>query len=113
MKLFAWLGRQAPPSPSYTARIQICICALACLTIGAAAAAESDKPAAAQQKFDVLELRVLGNTTLDARAIEAAVYPYTGPDKAMADIEAARAALERTYHDRGFGTVFVDIPEQT
>jgi len=63
--------------------------------------------------FDVLELRVLGNTTLDARAIESALYPFTGPAKQMADVEAARAALERIYHDRGFGTVFVDIPEQS
>jgi hemolysin activation/secretion protein len=62
--------------------------------------------------FDLLELRVLGNTTLDPRVIESAVYPFTGPAKHMADVEAARAALERAYHDHGFGTVFVDIPEQ-
>jgi len=28
------------------------------------------------------------------------------------DVEAARAALEKVYHDRGYQTVFVDIPEQ-
>ncbi len=27
-------------------------------------------------------------------------------------IQTARTALEKTYHDRGFATVFVDIPEQ-
>src|SRR5580704_9418755 len=64
-------------------------------------------------KFDVLELRVQGNTVLDARSIESAVYPFTGPAKQMGDVEAARAALERAYHDHGFGTVFVDIPEQS
>ena len=63
--------------------------------------------------FDLAELRVLGNNTLEAKVIEAAVYPFTGPGKHMADVEAARAALERAYHDHGFGTVFVDIPEQT
>jgi hemolysin activation/secretion protein len=70
-------------------------------------------PVSSGPAFDVLELRVLGNTTLAARDIETAVYPFTGPGKGMADVEAARAALERTYHDRGFGTVFVDIPEQS
>lgn len=77
----------------------------------APAAAPAPAPAAAAT-FDVRELRVLGNTVLDARAIEAAVYSFTGPDKQMGDVEAARAALERLYHQRGFGTVFVDIPEQ-
>jgi len=78
-----------------------------CLANDAPATAASTNP------FDVLELRVLGNTALDARTVEAAVYPFTGPTKHMADVEAARAALERTYHDHGFGTVFVDIPEQS
>ncbi|MBS0379232.1 MAG: ShlB/FhaC/HecB family hemolysin secretion/activation protein [Proteobacteria bacterium] len=50
---------------------------------------------------------------LDTRSVEEAVYPYVGPDKQISDIESARAALERVYHDRGFGTVFVDIPEQS
>jgi hemolysin activation/secretion protein len=69
--------------------------------------------AAAATKFDVAELRVLGNTVLDARTIESTIYPFTGPGRQMADVESARAALERTYHDHGFGTVFVDIPEQS
>src|SRR5208283_5183151 len=63
--------------------------------------------------FDLLELRVLGNGVLDPKVIEATVYPFTGPDKHMSDVEAARGALEKAYHDRGFGTVFVDIPEQS
>ena len=63
--------------------------------------------------FEVRELRVLGNTVLDDRSVESAIYPFTGPEKHMTDVEGARAALERVYHDRGFGTVFVDIPEQS
>jgi len=78
-----------------------------------AAPVAAPSPAAPQPKFDVLELRVLGNTALDARTVEAAVYGFTGPGRQMTDVEAARAALEKVYHDRGFGTVFVDIPEQT
>lgn len=63
--------------------------------------------------FDLQELRVLGNSVLEARAIEQAVYPFLGSSRTLKDIEAARAALEKLYHDRGYGTVFVDIPEQT
>jgi hemolysin activation/secretion protein len=69
--------------------------------------------AAAGQTFAVMEYRVLGNTSLPSIDVERAVYPFLGPQRAMKDIEAARAELEKTYHDKGFGTVFVDIPEQS
>ncbi len=67
---------------------------------------------AAQAQFDVYEYRVLGNTVLPNRDIETVLYPLLGEHKTLADVETARAALEKTYHDHGFGTVFVDIPEQ-
>jgi hemolysin activation/secretion protein len=35
-----------------------------------------------------------------------------GDGKQISDIKAAAALLEKTYHDRGYGTVFVDVPEQ-
>jgi hemolysin activation/secretion protein len=66
----------------------------------------------AQAQFDVHEYRVLGNTVLPNRDIETVLYPLLGDHKTLADVEIARAALEKTYHDRGFGTVFIDIPEQ-
>lgn len=62
--------------------------------------------------FDIHEYRVLGNTTLAIRDIEGLLYPLLGDRKSIADVEVARAALEKAYHDRGFATVFVDIPEQ-
>jgi hemolysin activation/secretion protein len=62
--------------------------------------------------FDVHEYRVLGNTVLENRDIETVLYPLLGDHKTLADVESARTALEKYYHDRGFGTVFVDIPEQ-
>ncbi|HTP40119.1 MAG TPA: ShlB/FhaC/HecB family hemolysin secretion/activation protein [Steroidobacteraceae bacterium] len=61
----------------------------------------------------MLEFRVLGNSVLQPAVIETAVYPHLGPDRTFADVEAARADLESAYRARGFGTVFVDIPEQT
>lgn len=66
-----------------------------------------DKP-----RFDILEYRVLGNTTLPGPDIERAVYPTLGPGKTIDDVEQARQSLEDAYHAAGYGTVFVDIPEQ-
>lgn len=60
----------------------------------------------------MLEYRVLGNTVLPDRDIEAVLYPLLGEHKTIDDVQAARAALEKAYHDRGFQTVLVDIPEQ-
>ncbi len=79
-----------------------------------AVAQEAATPeAATEQPFDVFEYRVLGNTVLPAREIEATVYPLLGPGKRLADVQKARDALVATYRKAGFGTVLVDIPEQT
>jgi hemolysin activation/secretion protein len=72
-------------------------------------AAEQPPPAAF---FNVHEYRVLGNSVLSNRDIERVLYPLLGDHKTLADVEIARAALEKTYHDHGFATVFADIPEQ-
>jgi len=50
---------------------------------------------------------------LPAARVERALIPHLGPGRTLKDVEAARAALESAYHEQGFGTVFVDIPEQT
>jgi len=75
--------------------------ALCWLTLGALAQpaqAEGEPPA---RLVDVNEYFVRGNTVLDARAIEEAVYPFLGPQKTLADIEGARDALQKIYHGRG------------
>jgi len=63
--------------------------------------------------FDLLAFNVQGNTVLSAAEIERAVYPFLGPDKSLADAEAARAALERAYQSRGYLSVVVALPPQT
>ena len=73
---------------------------------------QADAAATPEAHFDIHEYRVLGNTTLVTRDIERLLYPLLGDHKSIADVEVARAALEKAYHDRGFATVFVDIPEQ-
>jgi hemolysin activation/secretion protein len=86
----------------------------ASLFSGAAkAAAPASAAAQPEQHFNLSEYRVIGNTVLPIRDIERLLYPLLGPGKSLTDVEAARTALEKLYHDRGFGTVFVDIPPQT
>lgn len=72
-------------------------------------AAMQPKPAAS---FDLLELRVKGNSLLDKKQLERTVYRFLGPNKSIDNVEAARTALETLYHNNGFQTVAVDIPEQ-
>ena len=67
----------------------------------------------AAETFEISEFRVLGNTKLDARAIETAVYPLLGPGRTLATVEQARDALVAAYRAEGLGTVLVDIPEQS
>lgn len=78
-----------------------------------APAAPAAPPAARQNKFDINEFRVLGSRILPERDVERAVYPFLGPDRDIDTVKQAAAALEKAYKDAGFGTVFVDIPEQT
>lgn len=44
--------------------------------------------------------------------VEAAVYPFLGPGRTPEDVEQARVALEKVYHDKGFQTVSVLVPQQ-
>jgi hemolysin activation/secretion protein len=78
----------------------------------AASATPARASAPAALPFPILEIQVEGNTVLPTIDVERAVTPYLGNSKTIQDVEAARAQLERVYHDRGFKTVLVDIPQQ-
>jgi hemolysin activation/secretion protein len=70
-------------------------------------------PAAPEEAaFDIFEYQVEGNTVLSNLAIEEAVYPFLGEKKNVSIVNQARQALEKAYHDAGYLTVLVDIPEQ-
>jgi hemolysin activation/secretion protein len=71
----------------------------------------SEQPAA--PTFQLNELRVLGNTVLPPLRIESVLIRFLGESKTLQDVEAARLALESEYHALGYGTVYVDIPEQS
>ena len=62
--------------------------------------------------LSIWEYQVSGNTLLDDKQIEKAVYHYLGSGKTIQDIEMARKSLENEYRNAGYPTVLVDIPEQ-
>lgn len=95
----------APPSGAFSCA-RFVVAASAFLWGGGAAAAG---PALV---IDVEEYRVEGVAGLSSAEVERAVYPYLGPARTAEDVEAARAALEKAYHDRGRKSVAVGIPPQ-
>jgi hemolysin activation/secretion protein len=78
----------------------------------AAAAPSATAAPPALKAFPVLEYRVEGNSLMRTIDIERAVTPYLGEGKTIKDIEAARQSLEKLYHDHGYQTVLVNIPQQ-
>ncbi len=66
----------------------------------------------AQQTVTINEYIVRGNSVLDLRDIEKAVYPYLGEGRTMQNIEQARDALQQAYQEAGYQSVYVDLPEQ-
>ncbi|TEB88390.1 ShlB/FhaC/HecB family hemolysin secretion/activation protein [Pseudomonas aeruginosa] len=91
---------------------------IGCLAVALSCASLADEapPAAAgaetQRLVDINEYVVRGNTVLDNRAIEAAVYPFLGPKRSLGDIEGARDALQAAYQEKGYQSVYVELPEQ-
>jgi hemolysin activation/secretion protein len=90
-------------------RLNLWSAVLICLLIPLSAWAQSG----AEQKFDVLEYLVEGNTKLKSVQIEEAIYPFLGIGKTFRDVESARESLEKAYQAAGFITISVDIPEQS
>jgi hemolysin activation/secretion protein len=100
------LGAVAPLAPAVAQQGAAPAAAPAAATPAAPAQAPEAKP------FAILEYQVDGNTLLSTMDVEKAVMPHLGETRTIKDIEAARAQLENTYHDRGYKTVLVSIPPQ-
>lgn len=86
------LGQDLPPAPAETA--------------------PPEAGGQAEETIFVAEYRVQGSTKLDAVEIGKAVYPYLGPERTLADLEGARGALEKAFHEKGYQSVQVEIPQQ-
>jgi hemolysin activation/secretion protein len=81
---------------------------------GTGATEATEAPAAGEQpKLFIREFRIVGAQALPRIEVEEAVYPFLGPGRTFEDVEKARAALEKTYRDKGFKATQVVIPEQT
>ncbi len=89
-----------------------CIVCSASAQEGDAEAAPTSAAAGGQRLVDIFNYRIEGNSVLPQTEVERAVMPFLGPQRPVADVEAARAALEKAYRDGGFETVGVEIPEQ-
>ena len=65
-----------------------------------------------EQKFDLWEFRVTGNTLLEKRDIESTLYPFLGQGKNAETVDMAKKALQDRYAQSGYHTVIVDTPPQ-
>lgn len=63
--------------------------------------------------FQIRDFVIQGNTILSEMDIDLLLSDFKGDDKTGSDVEKARSALENLYHNRGYPTVLVNIPEQT
>ena len=63
--------------------------------------------------FEIKAFELVGNRIFPTEKLQETVKSFTGSGKTAADVEKARDALEKFYHDAGYPAVFVNIPEQT
>jgi len=82
-------------------------------TDGAAGGRASSAGDLQDVRFEVATFEVEGNTILEQSKIDRLLESYKGADRRMKDVEQARAELEKLYHQAGYPTVLVNLPEQT
>ncbi|MBX3325457.1 MAG: ShlB/FhaC/HecB family hemolysin secretion/activation protein [Nitrospira sp.] len=64
-------------------------------------------------QFPLTTILVEGNSILEQAKIDRLLELYKGPNRRMRDVEQVRTELEKLYHEAGYPTVLVNIPEQT
>jgi hemolysin activation/secretion protein len=65
-----------------------------------------------EQTFTIKRFIIEGSALFPPEELQKQVKQYAGRLKTAADVEGARDALERFFHDQGYPTVMVNIPEQ-
>lgn len=68
--------------------------------------------AAAEELFEIREIRVSGNSLLDKETVHRLTTPFVGRDKGFRDIQMALEAIEGAYRRAGYTAVQVVTPEQ-
>ena len=74
---------------------------------------EASLPVEPDPTFEINEFRVEGNTLFSSDKLSDLLDDLIGSGRSAADVEKARDTLERFYHDAGYPTVLVNIPEQS
>jgi len=69
--------------------------------------------AAEEVRFEIRLFEIEGNTVLSEEMIRGVLKDFVGPERTAEDVEKARERLEALYHQGGYPTVAVNIPEQT
>ncbi|MDB6134116.1 MAG: hemin-binding protein [Verrucomicrobiales bacterium] len=86
---------------------------LMALIAGHASAQEATQDQGSQEKpFYIRQYKVKGASKMKRIDVEGAVYPFMGPACTTAQVDQARTALEKAYHDAGYSYVTVLIPAQ-
>jgi hemolysin activation/secretion protein len=85
---------------------------MTCVT-NRAGAAEATPKQVSEPEFAIEAIDVDGNSLLDERALDAAIYPHMGPKRTRDDVLAAQKDLQDAYRSRGYQSVIVEIPPQT
>ncbi|MFZ4856674.1 MAG: ShlB/FhaC/HecB family hemolysin secretion/activation protein [Desulfuromonadaceae bacterium] len=95
----------------------LCFCIIMSATVAAAeepSTHEAAPPAAVEQEqtFTVRRIIITGSALFSDEELQKQVRQFIGRGRTAADVEGARDALERYFHDQGYPTVMVNIPEQ-
>lgn len=64
------------------------------------------------ESFMINAIDVVGITKLSQSEVERAIYPFLGPGKTPADVEAARKAIQDAYSKLGYEAIVVEVPPQ-
>jgi hemolysin activation/secretion protein len=76
--------------------------------------AHAQAPAAVQDdRFNIIEFVITGNSIVTNAEAQALVAPFTGAKRNFADVQRALEALQAAYAERGLTAVQVLLPEQT
>jgi hemolysin activation/secretion protein len=75
-------------------------------------ASQAEAPQSREATFTIKKFVIEGSNLFSDEKLQDQVRNFIGRNKTVADVEGARDALERFFHDQGYPTVVVNIPEQ-
>lgn len=75
-------------------------------------ATPAEAPPSREVTFTIRKFVIEGSDLFSAEELQNQVKGFIGRSKTASDVEGARDALERFFHDQGYPTVVVNIPEQ-